>query len=79
MGTPAYLIDQASQIESQWLDGKRSVGVTAGASAPEVLVNDVISRLRDLGGDLPEEIAGREENIVFSMPRELRIDAVEVF
>jgi 4-hydroxy-3-methylbut-2-enyl diphosphate reductase len=78
MGTPAYLIDKASQIESEWLDGKRSVGVTAGASAPEVLVNDVISRLRELGGDLPEEIAGREENIVFSMPRELRIDAVDV-
>jgi 4-hydroxy-3-methylbut-2-enyl diphosphate reductase len=43
-----------------------------------VLVNDVISRLRELGGDLPEEIAGREENIVFSMPRELRIDTVNV-
>jgi len=43
-----------------------------------VLVNDVISRLRELGGDLPEEITGREENIVFSMPRELRINAVEV-
>jgi 4-hydroxy-3-methylbut-2-enyl diphosphate reductase len=78
MGTPAYLIDQASQIEPEWLDGKRSVGVTAGASAPEVLVNDVISRLRELGGDLPEEIAGREENIVFSMPKELRIDAIEL-
>jgi 4-hydroxy-3-methylbut-2-enyl diphosphate reductase len=78
MGTPAYLIDQASQIDPQWLDGKTSIGVTAGASAPEVLVNDVISRLRELGGDLPEEISGREENIVFSMPRELRIDVVDV-
>jgi 4-hydroxy-3-methylbut-2-enyl diphosphate reductase len=78
MGTPAYLIDKASQIEPEWLEGKQSVGVTAGASAPEVLVNDVISRLRELGGDLPEEITGREENIVFSMPRELRINAVEV-
>ncbi|WP_018405142.1 4-hydroxy-3-methylbut-2-enyl diphosphate reductase [Marinobacter gelidimuriae] len=78
MGTPAYLIDEASQIEPQWLEGKSSIGVTAGASAPEVLVNDVINRLRDLGGSVPEEIAGREENIVFSMPKELRIDAVEV-
>ena len=78
MGTPAYLIDKASQIDPQWLEGKQSIGVTAGASAPEILVNDVISRLRELGGDLPEEIAGREENIVFSMPRELRIDAVDV-
>ena len=52
--------------------------VTAGASAPEVLVNEVITRLRELGGSVPEEIAGREENIVFSMPRELRIDAIEL-
>ena len=78
MGTPAYLIDEAAQIDPQWLEGKTSIGVTAGASAPEVLVNDVIARLQDLGGDVPEEIAGREENIVFSMPKELRIDAVNV-
>ena len=78
MGTPAYLIDQASQIEPEWLKGKHSIGVTAGASAPEVLVNDVISRLRELGGEVPQEVAGREENIVFSVPKELRIDAVEV-
>ena len=78
MGTPAYLIDEASQIDAAWLEGKTSVGVTAGASAPEVLVNDVITRLRELGGSVPEEIAGREENIVFSMPRELRIDASNV-
>ena len=78
MGTPAYLIDEASQIDAAWLEGKTSVGVTAGASAPEVLVNDVITRLRELGGSVPEEIAGREENIVFSMPKELRIDVVDV-
>ncbi|HCA10533.1 MAG TPA: 4-hydroxy-3-methylbut-2-enyl diphosphate reductase, partial [Marinobacter adhaerens] len=78
MGTPAYLIDEASQIDAAWLEGKTSIGVTAGASAPEVLVNEVITRLRELGGSVPEEIAGREENIVFSMPRELRIDAIEL-
>jgi 4-hydroxy-3-methylbut-2-enyl diphosphate reductase len=78
MGTPAYLIDEASQIDAAWLEGKTSVGVTAGASAPEVLVNDVIARLRELGGSVPEEIAGREESIVFSMPKELRIEAIEV-
>lgn len=78
MGTPAHLIDEAAQINAQWLEGKRAIGVTAGASAPEVLVNDVISRLRELGCDAPEEIAGREENIVFSMPKELRIDVVEL-
>jgi len=78
MGTQAYLIDEAAQIDPAWLDGKKSIGVTAGASAPEVLVSAVIARLRELGGDVPEEIAGREENIVFSMPKELRIDAMNV-
>lgn len=78
MGTPAYLIDEAAQIDPAWLDGKKSIGVTAGASAPEVLVSAVIARLRELGGDVPEEIAGVEENIVFSMPKELRIDAMNV-
>jgi 4-hydroxy-3-methylbut-2-enyl diphosphate reductase len=78
MGTPAYLIDEATQIDPAWLDGKKSIGVTAGASAPEVLVSAVIARLRELGGEVPEEVAGREENIVFSMPKELRIDAMNV-
>ncbi|MDX1816902.1 MAG: 4-hydroxy-3-methylbut-2-enyl diphosphate reductase [Marinobacter sp.] len=78
MGTPAYLIDEASQIDPAWLKGVGVIGVTAGASAPEVLVNDVVARLKALGGEEPREIAGREENIVFSMPRELRIDAVNV-
>ncbi len=78
MGTPAYLIDEAAQIDPQWLEGINIVGVTAGASAPEVLVSAVISRLQELGGDVPEEIAGRKENIVFSMPKELRIDTIEI-
>ncbi|HTN34514.1 MAG TPA: 4-hydroxy-3-methylbut-2-enyl diphosphate reductase [Marinobacter sp.] len=78
MGTPAYLIDEAAQIDPQWLEGVNIVGVTAGASAPEVLVGAVISRLQELGGDVPEEIAGRKENIVFSMPKELRIDTINV-
>lgn len=78
MGTPAYLIDEASQIDPAWLENRVVVGVTAGASAPEVLVNDVINRLRELGGDAPEEVSGREESIVFSMPRELRIPLREL-
>lgn len=78
MGTSAYLIDNAAQIEPTWLDGVKTVGITAGASAPEVLVKDVVERLRELGGEAPEEVAGREENIVFSMPRELRIPAREI-
>lgn len=72
MGTPAYLIDNAEQIDATWLDGVTQIGVTAGASAPEVLVKGVIERLQQLGASLPQELAGREEDITFSMPRELR-------
>ena len=73
MGAKAFLIDNASEINVDWFDGVSSVGVTAGASAPEVLVNEVISRLIDEGGNVPEELQGREENVSFSMPKELRI------
>jgi 4-hydroxy-3-methylbut-2-enyl diphosphate reductase len=73
MNTTAYLIDGADQIEPAWLDGVTRVGITAGASAPDVLVRGVVERLRELGGEEPAEISGQEENIVFSMPRELRI------
>nr|WP_297460463.1 4-hydroxy-3-methylbut-2-enyl diphosphate reductase [uncultured Halomonas sp.] len=72
MGTPAKLIDDASLIREEWLNGVDSIGITAGASAPEVLVNGVIERLRELGAAMPEELEGREETITFSMPRELR-------
>ncbi|GED23211.1 4-hydroxy-3-methylbut-2-enyl diphosphate reductase [Halomonas halmophila] len=72
VGTPAYLIDNAEQIDPAWLEGIQTVGVTAGASAPEVLVNGVIEQLRSLGAEAPEELAGREETITFSMPSELR-------
>ena len=78
MGTPGYLIDSAEQIESEWLEGVNAVGVTAGASAPEVLVEEVVARLREFGGQTPDEVEGREENVVFSMPRALRIPAKEV-
>ncbi|TDO10524.1 4-hydroxy-3-methylbut-2-enyl diphosphate reductase [Halomonas ventosae] len=72
VGTPAYLIDSAEQVDPAWLDGVGVIGVTAGASAPEVLVKGVIERLQALGATAPEELAGREETITFSMPRELR-------
>jgi len=72
MGSESYLIDHAREIKEQWFEGKQSVGITAGASAPEILVKEVIDRLRELGGHEPEEIQGVEENIVFSMPRELK-------
>nr|WP_298250694.1 4-hydroxy-3-methylbut-2-enyl diphosphate reductase [uncultured Halomonas sp.] len=72
VGAPAYLVDSADQVDPAWLDGVRTIGVTAGASAPEVLVKGVIERLQSLGASAPEELAGREETITFSMPRELR-------
>ncbi|WP_370293168.1 4-hydroxy-3-methylbut-2-enyl diphosphate reductase [Thalassolituus sp.] len=73
MGARAHLIDNASEIKAEWLDGITAVGVTAGASAPEVLVREVISKLRSLGCSEPEELKGREENVVFSLPKELRL------
>ncbi|GAA0576345.1 4-hydroxy-3-methylbut-2-enyl diphosphate reductase [Halomonas salifodinae] len=72
VGTPAHLLDDASQIQENWLEGVHHIGITAGASAPEVLVRGVIERLQSLGATVPEELAGREENITFSMPKELR-------
>ncbi|TMN37842.1 4-hydroxy-3-methylbut-2-enyl diphosphate reductase [Pseudoalteromonas sp. S2755] len=72
MGTKAFLIDDASSIEEIWFDGVVKVGVTAGASAPEVLVQQVISRLKELGGETVIENPGQEENVVFAVPVELR-------
>ena len=68
----SYLIDRAEEIEPRWLEGKTRVGVTAGASAPEVLVKQVLERLQGLGGGVPVEMRGVEENMIFSMPTELR-------
>lgn len=72
MGTKAFLIDDASSIEEIWFDGVAKVGVTAGASAPEVLVQQVITRLKELGGETVVENPGQEENVVFAVPVELR-------
>ncbi|MDB5968809.1 MAG: 4-hydroxy-3-methylbut-2-enyl diphosphate reductase [Hydrocarboniphaga sp.] len=73
-GTAAYLIDGPSDIQPAWLDGKQRVGVTAGASAPEVLVEQVVTRLKELGGTTAaaRELPGRAEHIVFSLPPALR-------
>lgn len=72
MGSEAYLIDHAGEIRETWFASKKSIGVTAGASAPEILVKEVITRLKEMGGQEPGEMQGVEENIVFSMPRELK-------
>jgi len=77
MGTEAYLIDSADDINPDWLKGKQCVGVTAGASAPEVLVQQVTEGLVSLGGLSPIELDGRLENVTFSMPRELRLAETE--
>ena len=77
MGTEAYLIDSADDINPDWLNGKQCVGVTAGASAPEVLVQQVTEGLVSLGGLSPIELDGRLENVTFSMPRELRLAETE--
>jgi len=72
-GASAFLIDGAEFIEPQWLDGKQRIGVTAGASAPEVLVQGVIARLQELGCGSVRELHGEPEDMVFALPRELRM------
>ena len=70
-GVPAYLIDNAGQIDPAWLTGRKRVGVTAGASAPEVLVDEVVARLRELGAGSVRTLDGTPENVNFPLPREL--------
>ena len=76
-GKAAYLIDGAEDIDEAWLQGVDTVGVTAGASAPEVLVQAVIARVQDLGAVTVTETEGREENITFEVPRELRVQQID--
>ncbi|AXF77290.1 4-hydroxy-3-methylbut-2-enyl diphosphate reductase [Erwinia tracheiphila] len=77
-GKLAQLIGSADDIKEEWIKGVSRVGVTAGASAPDVLVQAVIQRLRELGGEVAIELIGREENIVFEVPKELRVDIREI-
>jgi 4-hydroxy-3-methylbut-2-en-1-yl diphosphate reductase len=71
-GIPGYLVDGPDNLQREWFEHRSAVGVTAGASAPELLVQQVVERLRSWGGTAPREIIGREENVVFSLPRALR-------
>jgi 4-hydroxy-3-methylbut-2-enyl diphosphate reductase len=73
-GIPAYLVDGADQIEAQWLAGNARIGVTAGASAPEVLVSGVVERLKALGAGSIETLNGAAENVNFPLPKELLAD-----
>ncbi|WP_396617072.1 4-hydroxy-3-methylbut-2-enyl diphosphate reductase [Lysobacter soli] len=76
-GVEAYLIDGAIEIDPKWVAGRKRVGVTAGASAPEVLVRGVIDRLRELGAEHVSDLEGEPENMVFALPKELRLQLVD--
>ena len=71
LGTPAYLIDTAEEIERHWLEGKQRIGITAGASAPEILVQQVLARLKEWGATEVVDYQGRPEKVVFSLPKAL--------
>ncbi|MEO7326360.1 MAG: 4-hydroxy-3-methylbut-2-enyl diphosphate reductase [Dokdonella sp.] len=75
-GVPAFLIDGAADIRPEWLEGRTRIGVTAGASAPESLVRDVIARLHDAGAAGVRELDGEPENVTFALPKELRLRVV---
>lgn len=76
LGTPGYLTDCPEEIKPEWLEGKLKVGVTAGASAPEELVNRILERIKTLGAQSVEEVLGREENMFFEVPKELQVKQV---
>ena len=73
-GIPAWMVDRADELKPEWIAGRKRIGVTAGASAPEVLVKQVIDRLRELGAQRVTELAGAAETIVFPMPKGLTGD-----
>jgi 4-hydroxy-3-methylbut-2-enyl diphosphate reductase len=79
MNVPAYLVDSASELQAKWLEGKQHVGLTAGASTPEVLVQELIARLKRLGVASVHELHGVSENVVFSLPETLNVDAPDNF
>ena len=76
-GVEAHLIDGAGEIDPAWIEGRAHVGVTAGASAPDVLVQGVLDRLRELGAASVRELHGEPENMVFALPKELRLQLVD--
>lgn len=76
-GVEAYLIDGADEIDPRWVEGRRHIGVTAGASAPDVLVQGVIARLRELGAGELRELDGKPEDMIFALPKELRLQLVD--
>ena len=75
LGTEAYMVDDASELQEAWFEGKLKVGLTAGASAPEILVNQVIERIKALGAVSVRKMPGIEETVKFPLPKGLRVDA----
>ncbi|MFT5134438.1 MAG: 4-hydroxy-3-methylbut-2-enyl diphosphate reductase [Gammaproteobacteria bacterium] len=73
VGVPSYLIDNASEIQREWIEGKDKIGLTAGASAPQVLVEEVINKIKEWGADVVIEAPGIRETVVFSLPKELAL------
>ena len=73
-GTPSYMVDNADELQPEWLTGKRTIGLTAGASAPDILVQQVIARLRELGAVSVRTLAGIQETVKFPLPKGLRND-----
>jgi 4-hydroxy-3-methylbut-2-enyl diphosphate reductase len=71
LNVPAYLVDNAGELKAEWLHDKKIIGVAAGASAPEVLVQNVVTRLRELGVESVSEVEGILENVVFPLPKAL--------
>ena len=71
-GTPSYMVDNADELQPEWLAGKRTIGLTAGASAPDILVQQVIARLRELGAVSVRTLAGIQETVKFPLPKGLR-------
>ncbi|GAB2945182.1 4-hydroxy-3-methylbut-2-enyl diphosphate reductase [Hafnia psychrotolerans] len=78
VGVPSYLIDSAADIQEVWLKDAQRIGLTAGASAPDILVQDVINKLKTLGCADVVNMEGREESIVFEVPKELRVDVKQI-
>lgn len=77
LGCEAYLVDGAEEVKAEWVNGKEVIGVTAGASAPEILVKEVVAKLESLGGKTVQELPGREEHIMFALPKELRKKSIK--
>jgi len=71
MGAQAYMVDRAADLKPEWIAGKRRIGVTAGASAPQVLVDELLARLKALGARNVKTLPGITERVVFTLPREL--------